>query len=459
MDLSTYPRQDLFDTTLVSDIGSGDTSIVLNTAPSFTLSSGSLYVHVDFDDDTKYEPMLVTAITSATLTVTRGIAKYEGGGSTATSHAAGAKVRFSIGWKDFDNIRVAIASKLDESGGIALTPITDAVYASLAALQAAFPAPSNGMSAYCTLEGKAYDAIGGAWTAREAGGTFPNATTTVAGKVEKATSAESIAGTDTGGTGASLFASPADISANLQNSAHIYAATSTGNDDYAITVSPAVAAYATGQRFVFKADVANTGAATLAVSGLAAKTIKKLHDQDLENNDIEIGSIVDVVYDGTNFQMQTPCATNMSSANAALLTGGTNITIHKHGKFMTTGSADFSGGVPSATNIAHGLGVAPALVSITAYLASSSGSNSTLGMSRGSYDGTNNKCVSGLISIIPSSAAETASYIIKCTGLFSAAWHYGYATATVDATNITLTWGRSNAAFNGVIYYEVEAWV
>lgn len=90
----------------------------------------------------------------------------------------------------------------------------------------------------------------------------------------------------------------------LLTSVDWYAATSSGTDAYAITVSPAIGAYATGQRFRFKADVANTGAATLNVSGLGAKTLKKTDGtSDLATGDILAGSIVEVVYDGTNFQV------------------------------------------------------------------------------------------------------------------------------------------------------------
>lgn len=91
--------------------------------------------------------------------------------------------------------------------------------------------------------------------------------------------------------------------ADIQNSTYTYAADAEASDAYAITLSPAVTAYAAGQSFLFKANTANTGAATLNVSALGAKTIKKNTDQDLATGDIEAGSIVEVVYDGTNFQM------------------------------------------------------------------------------------------------------------------------------------------------------------
>ena len=91
----------------------------------------------------------------------------------------------------------------------------------------------------------------------------------------------------------------------VQGGQHIYAADGGSTDAYAITLTPALQAYQTGLMINFKANTANTNACTLNVNGLGAVTIKKLHDQDLASNDIEAGQIVTVVYDGTNFQMQS----------------------------------------------------------------------------------------------------------------------------------------------------------
>ena len=96
---------------------------------------------------------------------------------------------------------------------------------------------------------------------------------------------------------------PGVSESNVQNATYTYAADAEASDTYAITLTPAPSAYADGQRFTFKANTANTGAATLNVNGLGAKTIKKNTDQDLITGDIEAGSIVEVRYDTTNFQM------------------------------------------------------------------------------------------------------------------------------------------------------------
>ena len=107
----------------------------------------------------------------------------------------------------------------------------------------------------------------------------------------------------------------------VQDSKYVYAVDSVGTDSYAITLVPAVGAYADGQVFHFKAGTANTGAATLNVNGLGAITIKKLHDQDLATGDIEAGQIVTVVYDTT----PTPDVFQMQSQLASAAAGGGDV--------------------------------------------------------------------------------------------------------------------------------------
>ncbi len=102
-------------------------------------------------------------------------------------------------------------------------------------------------------------------------------------------------------SGADLLA----LSKSVQSGSYIYAADSGASDAYAITLSPAPAAYVAGMAIAFKANTANTGQATLDINGLGAKTIKKNYNEDLADNDIKAGSIVTVVYDGTNFQVQS----------------------------------------------------------------------------------------------------------------------------------------------------------
>lgn len=90
-----------------------------------------------------------------------------------------------------------------------------------------------------------------------------------------------------------------------------YCASATGNDSYACNISPAFTAYDTngaclaseicsGTLVNFIADVANTGAATFAPNGLAAKAIRKGGTTTaLKTGDIAAGQIVSVTYNRT----------------------------------------------------------------------------------------------------------------------------------------------------------------
>lgn len=134
-----------------------------------------------------------------------------------------------------------------------------------------------------------------------------NASTTVKGIIELATQAEVDARSTTGGTGALLVPTPDTTRSTLLSD---YVATDSGSANaYAIAPTPAITAYVAGQRFTFKAANASTGASTLAVSALAVKSIKKADGATaIGTNDIKSGQIVEVEYDGTNFQMLTPSA-------------------------------------------------------------------------------------------------------------------------------------------------------
>lgn len=103
-------------------------------------------------------------------------------------------------------------------------------------------------------------------------------------------------------------------------------ATDTGSaDTYAVAPTPAWSAYVKGLFVVFDAGNASTGASTLNVNSLGAKTILKFNDQAIVSGDIEAGQMILAVYDGTNFQMVTVTAQILDAQivgmGAAKLTG------------------------------------------------------------------------------------------------------------------------------------------
>ena len=135
----------------------------------------------------------------------------------------------------------------------------------------------------------------------------------------------------------------------IQSNAPAFQATDTGTANaHVIALSPAITAYAAGQTISFKAGAASTGASTLNVNTLGVKALKKLHDQDIAAGDIESGSIVTAVYDGTAFQVTSQLATNSATTADKL---GTARTIASSGDVVWSVSFDGSTNVTAGATI------------------------------------------------------------------------------------------------------------
>jgi len=247
-----------------------------------------------------------------------------------------------------------------------------------------------------------------------------DASTTVKGVVELATYAETIARTTTGGTGAKLVTTP-DVLPSVK--IYDYQADAVGTDSYAITCSPAPTAYTTGMRFTFLAATANTGACSLNVNAIGAKTIKKNVSSDLSTGDILANQIVEVVYDGTNMQLVSAKSQSTAYANGS----------------TTKNAADAS----ATQTIAHGLGIIPKQVKITAMFAD----NITNGVAPGfyySYTVYNGTTQSSLSENRSSTTTAVVSTDFRL-GIASTAGVSDYSTGvvTVDATNISIAWTKT----------------
>lgn len=87
---------------------------------------------------------------------------------------------------------------------------------------------------------------------------------------------------------------------------------------YTLTTNDGIAVPAAGARYTFIANHANTGAATLAVNGGAAKSILKNHDVALAGGEIEVNQLVEVAFEATNdayLMLSQPAATKLEVLN------------------------------------------------------------------------------------------------------------------------------------------------
>jgi len=109
--------------------------------------------------------------------------------------------------------------------------------------------------------------------------------------------------------GAATARTDAAQTAQVQDSSPLWGGTSGGTSTaYTITLSPPITAYATGQTFRWIANATVTGAATINVNSVGAKTLQR-QGTALVGNEFKTGDIVEMVYDGTQFQI-----TNIASA-------------------------------------------------------------------------------------------------------------------------------------------------
>ena len=76
-----------------------------------------------------------------------------------------------------------------------------------------------------------------------------------------------------------------------------------GTDTITASGSPTVAAYATGASYYFSPAATNTGAVTINIDSLGAKSITKNGTTALAAGDLTSGKVAFVVYDGTQFQL------------------------------------------------------------------------------------------------------------------------------------------------------------
>ena len=107
---------------------------------------------------------------------------------------------------------------------------------------------------------------------------------------------------------------------NVQDGLGVYVASIGGTADaITLTPSPAITAYAAGQTFRFVAGSTNTGAVTVAVSGLSAQAVTKNGTDALIASDLPQGAMVEITYDGTRFIIGTVGAAT-GAAGAVVLT-------------------------------------------------------------------------------------------------------------------------------------------
>lgn len=247
-------------------------------------------------------------------------------------------------------------------------------------------------------------------------------------------------------------------------------ASAVGTDAYAVNPTESISAYVDGMQVAFKADVANTGPATLNINSVGAKAIVKGENTALATGDIAAGQIVEVIYNATddNFLMITLADRLVNGGDASLN--------HHHGTAVIQATRDITA-ADGAVNYAHGLGHVPKFVEIQAFqgrfcsgLFSAAAEKGCMLFSHGFSDGSVNKCTwyggyysnaTSEYALGLSNDASNCVYIqVPGTAGAGNCYREQKATASFDATNVTLTWDETNGGSTlptGTIYLHIIA--
>lgn len=147
------------------------------------------------------------------------------------------------------------------------------------------------------------------------------------------------------GTGAADYATVGQTQAGSS----LFGGTAAGTAN-AITfnLTPALSAYTAGQAYSFKAAASITGATTVNINGAGIKNVIRQDGSALVAGDIVTGQIVDLEYDGANFQLLNPFRITDSTPLNLTSVAGTNtitastavpLTAYVAGQFFTFKSA------------------------------------------------------------------------------------------------------------------------
>lgn len=107
-----------------------------------------------------------------------------------------------------------------------------------------------------------------------------------------------------------------------------YSADTGAANAYIATPSIPITAYNAGLRIVLQAANANTGAATVDVSGLGVKQIVRSDGTPLEAGDIDAGQVLDLTYDGTDFRLAMAFAELSPAGVATKIAAAGNISVN-----------------------------------------------------------------------------------------------------------------------------------
>ena len=199
-----------------------------------------------------------------------------------------------------------------------------------------------------------------------------------------------------------------------------------GADTITASAPIGLSAYATGQKFSFVSAGANTGAVTLNINAIGAKSVTKDGTTALAADDIVSGAVCVVVYDGTQFQLVTTKSVPAASETVA-------------GRVELATAAEVSAGTDTTRAVVPAT-LAPVLAAIT----------------RG---GSRQTVLSGPVdsSGLPAFGGSTGSTTVTASGTLVATAANGYgATGSADRVGVISNPSWTGLSTNGTMYLYLD---
>lgn len=113
-----------------------------------------------------------------------------------------------------------------------------------------------------------------------------------------------------------------------------------GTNSITATATPTITSYASGATYSFIAANTNTGATTISIDGLAAKSITKNGSVALTAGDIQAGKMMLIEYDGSVFQLMNNIVYGSSLADATIVSLSSPLTTANGGTGASTFTAN-----------------------------------------------------------------------------------------------------------------------
>lgn len=242
----------------------------------------------------------------------------------------------------------------------------------------------------------------------------------------------------------------ADLVREFQVNAVIVLASVAGTNTITGSMTPDLTSYSTGMMVIFTPANNSTGAVTINIDALGAKSIVKGDGTALESGDLQASTIHFLLYDGTNFVLLNPLSFNLVNGtlsgtlsvtgaltlNGALTTDNTTSdevgfkgtplnsqttsytcvlsdaakTIH----YAAGGGAGNTFTIPANASVAYPLGTVLSFVNRTVNSISIAITSDTLNLAGTSSTGTRTLASNGLATALKT---ETTQWVISGTGL------------------------------------------